>query len=153
MWDEILWLRQCVTVSQSSCSCILQTRFKMLLAISQMQVRVGLGWEQMLFGGTVSQAALGAGCSCATASKTPGSASSARSSVSSGTRCPCFIHPDRTPVVGQWGSGFMAISCRGAGGYHWVFCQAGWFPARRGETPSHVTATQAHRALCFKDVP
>ncbi|XP_057264008.1 ankyrin repeat and fibronectin type-III domain-containing protein 1-like isoform X3 [Pezoporus wallicus] len=37
MWDEILWLRQCVTVSQSSCSCILQTRFKMLLAISQMQ--------------------------------------------------------------------------------------------------------------------
>lgn len=41
MWDEILWLRQCVTVSQSSCSCILQTRFKMLLAISQMQVRGG----------------------------------------------------------------------------------------------------------------
>lgn len=45
MWDEILWLRQCVTVSQSSCSCILQTRFKMLLAISQMQVKVG-GWER-----------------------------------------------------------------------------------------------------------
>ncbi|XP_069840059.1 ankyrin repeat and fibronectin type-III domain-containing protein 1-like isoform X4 [Dendropsophus ebraccatus] len=37
MWDDILWLRQCVTVSQSSCSCILQTRFKMLLAVSQMQ--------------------------------------------------------------------------------------------------------------------
>lgn len=48
MWDEILWLRQCVTVSQSSCSCILQTRFKMLLAISQMQVRVSLPGEQSL---------------------------------------------------------------------------------------------------------
>lgn len=48
MWDEILWLRQCVTVSQSSCSCILQTRFKMLLAISQMQVRGSLGGEQTL---------------------------------------------------------------------------------------------------------
>uniref|UniRef100_A0A8D0DTC1 Ankyrin repeat and fibronectin type-III domain-containing protein 1-like n=1 Tax=Salvator merianae TaxID=96440 RepID=A0A8D0DTC1_SALMN len=42
MWDEILWLRQCVTVSQSSCSCILQTRFKMLLAVSQMQGLLGI---------------------------------------------------------------------------------------------------------------
>ncbi|XP_048350991.1 ankyrin repeat and fibronectin type-III domain-containing protein 1-like isoform X3 [Sphaerodactylus townsendi] len=42
MWDEILWLRQCVTVSQTSCSCILQTRFKMLLAISQMQGLLGI---------------------------------------------------------------------------------------------------------------
>ncbi|XP_063286649.1 ankyrin repeat and fibronectin type-III domain-containing protein 1-like isoform X1 [Pelobates fuscus] len=42
MWDDILWLRQCVTVSQSSCSCILQTRFKMLLAVSQMQGLLGL---------------------------------------------------------------------------------------------------------------
>ncbi|XP_051488147.1 ankyrin repeat and fibronectin type-III domain-containing protein 1-like isoform X2 [Apus apus] len=42
MWDEVLWLRQCVTVSQSSCSCILQTRFKMLLAISQMQGLLGI---------------------------------------------------------------------------------------------------------------
>ncbi|KAJ1097712.1 hypothetical protein NDU88_002829 [Pleurodeles waltl] len=42
MWDDILWLRQCVTVSQSSCSCILQTRFKMLLAISQMQALLGI---------------------------------------------------------------------------------------------------------------
>ncbi|XP_061455356.1 ankyrin repeat and fibronectin type-III domain-containing protein 1-like isoform X2 [Rhineura floridana] len=42
MWDEILWLRQCVTVSQSSCSCILQTRLKMLLAISQMQGLLGI---------------------------------------------------------------------------------------------------------------
>ncbi|XP_063171153.1 ankyrin repeat and fibronectin type-III domain-containing protein 1-like [Candoia aspera] len=42
MWDEILWLRQCVTVSQSSCSCVLQTRFKMLLAISQMQGLLGI---------------------------------------------------------------------------------------------------------------
>ncbi|KFZ56764.1 Ankyrin repeat and fibronectin type-III domain-containing protein 1, partial [Antrostomus carolinensis] len=42
MWDEILWLRQGVTVSQSSCSCILQTRFKMLLAISQMQGLLGI---------------------------------------------------------------------------------------------------------------
>ncbi|KAF7242904.1 Ankyrin repeat and fibronectin type-III domain-containing protein 1 [Varanus komodoensis] len=42
MWDEILWLRQCVTVSQSSCSCVLQTRLKMLLAISQMQGLLGI---------------------------------------------------------------------------------------------------------------
>ncbi|KFQ23699.1 Ankyrin repeat and fibronectin type-III domain-containing protein 1, partial [Merops nubicus] len=42
MWEEVLWLRQCVTVSQSSCSCILQTRFKMLLAISQMQGLLGI---------------------------------------------------------------------------------------------------------------
>ncbi|XP_064009195.1 ankyrin repeat and fibronectin type-III domain-containing protein 1-like isoform X2 [Pogoniulus pusillus] len=42
MWEEILWLRQCVTVSQSSCSCVLQTRFKMLLAISQMQGLLGI---------------------------------------------------------------------------------------------------------------
>lgn len=42
MWDEILWLRQCLTVSQSSCSCVLQTRFKMLLAISQMQGLLGI---------------------------------------------------------------------------------------------------------------
>ncbi|KAM4631720.1 ankyrin repeat and fibronectin type-III domain-containing protein 1-like isoform 2-T2 [Discoglossus pictus] len=42
MWDDILWLRQCVTVSQSSCSCILQTRFKMLLAVSQMQGLLGI---------------------------------------------------------------------------------------------------------------
>ncbi|XP_069503032.1 ankyrin repeat and fibronectin type-III domain-containing protein 1-like isoform X3 [Ambystoma mexicanum] len=42
MWDDILWLRQCVTVSQSSCSCILQTRFKVLVAISQMQALLGI---------------------------------------------------------------------------------------------------------------
>ncbi|KAH0631849.1 hypothetical protein JD844_019721, partial [Phrynosoma platyrhinos] len=42
MWDEILWLRQCVTVSQSSCSCVLQTRLKMLLAISEMQGLLGI---------------------------------------------------------------------------------------------------------------
>ncbi|XP_078519138.1 ankyrin repeat and fibronectin type-III domain-containing protein 1-like isoform X1 [Lissotriton helveticus] len=42
MWEDILWLRQCVTVSQSSCSCILQTRFKMLVAISQMQALLGI---------------------------------------------------------------------------------------------------------------
>ncbi|XP_041433496.1 ankyrin repeat and fibronectin type-III domain-containing protein 1 isoform X2 [Xenopus laevis] len=42
MWDDILWLRQCVTVSQSSCSCVLQTRFKMLLAVSQMQGLLGI---------------------------------------------------------------------------------------------------------------
>lgn len=59
MWDEILWLRQCVTVSQSSCSCILQTRFKMLLAISQMQVRVGLGGEQTLQVGRWRPSSLG----------------------------------------------------------------------------------------------
>ncbi|XP_075422530.1 ankyrin repeat and fibronectin type-III domain-containing protein 1-like [Ascaphus truei] len=42
MWDDIVWLRQCVSVSQSSCSCILQTRFKMLLAVSQMQGLLGI---------------------------------------------------------------------------------------------------------------
>ncbi|XP_029432384.1 ankyrin repeat and fibronectin type-III domain-containing protein 1-like isoform X3 [Rhinatrema bivittatum] len=42
MWEDTLWLRQCVTVSQSSCSCILQTRFKMLLASSQMQGLLGV---------------------------------------------------------------------------------------------------------------
>ncbi|XP_054017239.1 ankyrin repeat and fibronectin type-III domain-containing protein 1-like [Dryobates pubescens] len=42
MWEEILWLRQCLTVSQSSCSCVLQTRLKMLLAISQMQGLLGI---------------------------------------------------------------------------------------------------------------
>nr|XP_033819382.1 ankyrin repeat and fibronectin type-III domain-containing protein 1-like isoform X2 [Geotrypetes seraphini] len=42
MWEDTLWLRQCVTVSQSSCSCILQTRLKMLLASSQMQGLLGV---------------------------------------------------------------------------------------------------------------
>lgn len=135
MWDEILWLRQCVTVSQSSCSCILQTRFKMLLAISQMQVRVGMEGERALFG-------------------EPGS-------LGSSTR---LCHAQENPRLCQsspagprsWGSGvsgFVAIPCRGAGGWQWVLCRAGWFPAGRGETPQPCPSCPDHRVLCLEDVP
>ncbi|XP_043945255.1 ankyrin repeat and fibronectin type-III domain-containing protein 1-like [Protopterus annectens] len=41
MWDDIRWLRQCVTSTQSSCSCVLQARYKMLMAVSQMQDLLG----------------------------------------------------------------------------------------------------------------
>lgn len=83
MWDEILWLRQCVTVSQSSCSCILQTRFKMLLAISQMQVRLSLGEEQTLQVGQWGPSSLGS------------------SQDKPRICCSCLILPVRTPAVGQ----------------------------------------------------
>lgn len=38
LWEEISWLQQCLSASQSSCSCTLQTRLKMLQAVSQLQV-------------------------------------------------------------------------------------------------------------------
>lgn len=95
MWDEILWLRQCVTVSQSSCSCILQTRFKMLLAISQMQVREGGGghrgpglpWEQRVPqpGKPHALPALPTAWSAA------------------GPGAPALSPPGSTLVTGQWG--------------------------------------------------
>ncbi|XP_034049791.1 ankyrin repeat and fibronectin type-III domain-containing protein 1 [Thalassophryne amazonica] len=41
LWEEIPWLQQCLNPSQSSCSCILQTRLKMLQAVSQLQGMLG----------------------------------------------------------------------------------------------------------------
>ncbi|XP_066545405.1 ankyrin repeat and fibronectin type-III domain-containing protein 1 isoform X2 [Amia ocellicauda] len=41
LWEEIPWLQQCLNPSQSSCSCVLQTRLKMLQAISQLQGMLG----------------------------------------------------------------------------------------------------------------
>lgn len=38
LWEEIPWLQQCLSPTQSSCSCTLQTRLKMLQAVSQLQV-------------------------------------------------------------------------------------------------------------------
>lgn len=88
MWDEILWLRQCVTVSQSSCSCILQTRFKMLLAISQMQVRGGVPVPLLPRRVTFGGAPLGAAHRCAGAGKTPSSARSVPPGCSWASRSP-----------------------------------------------------------------
>ncbi|NXL92735.1 ANKF1 protein, partial [Alectura lathami] len=42
MWDEILRLQQSIAICEETSSCILQTRFKMLLAISQMQGLLGI---------------------------------------------------------------------------------------------------------------
>ncbi|XP_041133819.1 ankyrin repeat and fibronectin type-III domain-containing protein 1-like isoform X1 [Polyodon spathula] len=41
LWEDILWLRQCLSPSQSSCSCTIQTRLKMLHAVSQLQDMLG----------------------------------------------------------------------------------------------------------------
>ncbi|KAG7459785.1 hypothetical protein MATL_G00214410 [Megalops atlanticus] len=41
LWEEIPWLLQCFSPSQSSCSCSLQTRLKMLQAVSQLQGMLG----------------------------------------------------------------------------------------------------------------
>ncbi|KAL2078456.1 hypothetical protein ACEWY4_026141 [Coilia grayii] len=41
LWEEIWWLQQCVVSGQSSCSCTLQTRLKMLQAIAQLQNLLG----------------------------------------------------------------------------------------------------------------
>uniref|UniRef100_A0A6I8NE69 Fibronectin type-III domain-containing protein n=1 Tax=Ornithorhynchus anatinus TaxID=9258 RepID=A0A6I8NE69_ORNAN len=41
VWGEVPWLRQCLPDSPNSCSCVLQTRSKMLLAVSQMQGLLG----------------------------------------------------------------------------------------------------------------
>uniref|UniRef100_A0A8C2Z7A9 Fibronectin type-III domain-containing protein n=1 Tax=Cyclopterus lumpus TaxID=8103 RepID=A0A8C2Z7A9_CYCLU len=41
LWEEIPWLQQCLVPSQSSCSCTLQTRLKMLQAVSHLQGMLG----------------------------------------------------------------------------------------------------------------
>ncbi|XP_046888294.1 ankyrin repeat and fibronectin type-III domain-containing protein 1 [Hypomesus transpacificus] len=41
LWEEIPWLQQCLSPSQSSCSCTLQTRLKMLQAVSHLQGMLG----------------------------------------------------------------------------------------------------------------
>ncbi|XP_037319022.2 ankyrin repeat and fibronectin type-III domain-containing protein 1 isoform X1 [Pungitius pungitius] len=41
LWEEVPWLQQCLSPSQSSCSCTLQTRLKMLQAVSQLQGMLG----------------------------------------------------------------------------------------------------------------
>ncbi|XP_041938005.1 ankyrin repeat and fibronectin type-III domain-containing protein 1 isoform X3 [Alosa sapidissima] len=41
LWEEISWLQQCVVSAQSSCSCTLQTRLKMLQAVAQLQNLLG----------------------------------------------------------------------------------------------------------------
>ncbi|CAG5907725.1 unnamed protein product [Menidia menidia] len=41
LWEEISWLQQCLSPSQSSCSCTLQTRLKLLQAVSQLQGMLG----------------------------------------------------------------------------------------------------------------
>ncbi|XP_072311694.1 ankyrin repeat and fibronectin type-III domain-containing protein 1 [Eucyclogobius newberryi] len=41
LWEEIPWLQQCLSLTQTSCSCTLQTRFKMLQAISHLQGMLG----------------------------------------------------------------------------------------------------------------
>ncbi|XP_068610755.1 ankyrin repeat and fibronectin type-III domain-containing protein 1 [Brachionichthys hirsutus] len=41
LWEEIPWLQQCLNPSQSSCSCTLQTRLRMLQAVSQLQGMLG----------------------------------------------------------------------------------------------------------------
>lgn len=136
MWDEILWLRQCVTVSQSSCSCILQTRFKMLLAISQMQVRGGLQ------GASTSGGAQWAGPLVGKPT------SPARALVSGRTGCHCLVLPAR-----RWGgsgvSGFMAISWQGAVGCQWVLYWAGWFPAGSCPDPQRTAPRGSPLTCCL----
>ncbi|KAK7919712.1 hypothetical protein WMY93_010996 [Mugilogobius chulae] len=41
LWEEIPWLQQCLSLTQTSCSCTLQTRLKMLQAISHLQGMLG----------------------------------------------------------------------------------------------------------------
>ncbi|KAF3704505.1 Ankyrin repeat and fibronectin type-III domain-containing protein 1 [Channa argus] len=41
LWEEIHWLQQCLSPSQTSCSCTLQTRLKMLQAVSHLQGMLG----------------------------------------------------------------------------------------------------------------
>ncbi|KAJ8245800.1 hypothetical protein GJAV_G00260450 [Gymnothorax javanicus] len=41
LWEEISWLQQCMSPSPSSCSCALQTRLKMLQAVSLLQGMLG----------------------------------------------------------------------------------------------------------------
>ncbi|XP_039630443.1 ankyrin repeat and fibronectin type-III domain-containing protein 1 isoform X2 [Polypterus senegalus] len=42
LWQNILWLRQCISSSLSSCSCTLQTRLKMLQAVFHFQEMLGI---------------------------------------------------------------------------------------------------------------
>ncbi|KAG9349907.1 hypothetical protein JZ751_026260 [Albula glossodonta] len=42
LWEDISWLQQCLSPSQSSCSCTLQTRLKMLQAVSLLQGMLGM---------------------------------------------------------------------------------------------------------------
>ncbi|XP_076842957.1 ankyrin repeat and fibronectin type-III domain-containing protein 1 isoform X2 [Brachyhypopomus gauderio] len=41
LWEELSWLQQCVSPAQLSCSCTLQTRLKMLQALTQLQSLLG----------------------------------------------------------------------------------------------------------------
>ncbi|XP_030626060.1 ankyrin repeat and fibronectin type-III domain-containing protein 1 [Chanos chanos] len=41
LWEEISWLQQCISPAQSSCSCTLQTRLKLLQAVAQLQGMLG----------------------------------------------------------------------------------------------------------------
>ncbi|KAM6951317.1 ankyrin repeat and fibronectin type-III domain-containing protein 1 isoform 2-T2 [Aplochiton taeniatus] len=41
LWEEIPWLQQCLSPSQLSCSCTLQTRLKMLQAVAHLQGMLG----------------------------------------------------------------------------------------------------------------
>ncbi|XP_061562125.1 ankyrin repeat and fibronectin type-III domain-containing protein 1 isoform X2 [Phycodurus eques] len=41
LWEEIPWLQQCLNPTQSACSCTLQTRLKMLQAVSHLQGMLG----------------------------------------------------------------------------------------------------------------
>ncbi|XP_028845855.1 ankyrin repeat and fibronectin type-III domain-containing protein 1 isoform X2 [Denticeps clupeoides] len=41
LWEEVSWLQQCVSSAQSSCSCTLQTRLKMLQAVEHLQSLLG----------------------------------------------------------------------------------------------------------------
>ncbi|CAL8301916.1 unnamed protein product [Lota lota] len=42
LWEDILWLQQCLSPSQTSCSCTLQTRVKILQAVSLLQGMLGV---------------------------------------------------------------------------------------------------------------
>ncbi|KAM9488692.1 ankyrin repeat and fibronectin type-III domain-containing protein 1 isoform 1-T1 [Clarias gariepinus] len=41
LWEEILWLQQCASSTHPSCSCTLQTRLKILQALTQLQALLG----------------------------------------------------------------------------------------------------------------
>lgn len=130
MWDEILWLRQCVTVSQSSCSCILQTRFKMLLAISQMQVRVGQGEERALGGGALwTRLPWEQQVDVLHRGKPQALPVLPVAQSATGLGAPALSSPAGPWLWGDEVSGFVVDSCGWAGGSQWVLCGAGWFPA------------------------
>ncbi|XP_053493927.1 ankyrin repeat and fibronectin type-III domain-containing protein 1 isoform X3 [Ictalurus furcatus] len=41
LWEEIMWLQQCASSTHPSCSCTLQTRLKILQALTQLQALLG----------------------------------------------------------------------------------------------------------------